>query len=192
MRAKLRGTGARRMAQVAAMTRRFARFGALSLCCALSGLSVTAAALAMGALAACASNDAVANGTTSATSEAGDDGGGGRDGAASDGASGPIDGPGADGATCAFNRDCHLALRCECNETTGCACKPGARGTGKNGIDPCTSGNECASSVCVEGPPDAGSFCSEECVTAAQCTGVLQLCSDIAFVGRICIRTTPQ
>ena len=199
------------MAQVAAMTRRFARFGALSLCCALSGLSVTAAALAMGALAACASNDAVANGTTSATSEAGDDGGGagagggdeagsatdsgldgGRDGAASDGASGPIDGPGADGATCAFNRDCHLALRCECNETTGCACKPGARGTGKNGIDPCTSGNECASSVCVEGPPDAGSFCSDECVTAAQCTGVLPLCSDIAFVGRICIRTTPQ
>ena len=92
------------------------------------------------------------------------------------------------GATCSFNHDCQTALRCECDETTGCACKPGARGTGKNGIDPCTSGNNCASALCVEGPADSGSFCSDECMTIAQCTGKLPVCSDIAGVGRVCIR----
>ena len=102
-----------------------------------------------------------------------------------------VDGPGAEGATCSFNRDCHAALRCECDVSAGCACKAGARGTGRNGVDACTSGNACASSVCVEGPPDAGSFCSDECATSGQCAGMLPLCSDVAFVGRICIRTPP-
>jgi hypothetical protein len=180
-RAKLRGTGAGRMAHVAGMGPRFLGFGALLT------FSATAAAFALCDLVACASNDGAGSATDS-----GLDGGGGHDGAAGDAASGTVDGPGVDGTMCSFNRDCHLALRCECNETTGCACKPGARGAGKNGIDPCTSGNECASSVCVEGPPDAGSFCSDECMTSNDCTGMLPLCSDIAFVGRVCIRTAPQ
>jgi hypothetical protein len=42
-----------------------------------------------------------------------------------------------------------------------------------------------------DGSPDSGSFCSDECATSSQCTGMLPLCSDVAFVGRICIRTPP-
>ena len=97
-------------------------------------------------------------------------------------------GPGAIGSICSFNWDCQSALRCECNEATGCACKVGPRGTGRNGIDPCTTGNACASAVCVEGPTDAGFFCSDECGTSADCVGKLPVCTTISFVGRICIR----
>lgn len=100
-----------------------------------------------------------------------------------------VDGPGAAGEECSFNRDCKAALRCECVEPDPCTCKAGTRGAGKNGIDPCTDGNACASSLCVEGPTGTGSFCSDECNTSSDCTGKLPLCSDIAFVGRICIRT---
>jgi hypothetical protein len=158
--------------------------------------------LATGGLLACA--DAVTSGTTTPGDEAGTDGSSRPDGAIADedgsatgtdagdgGVPAIIDGPGEAGAECAFNRECNAALRCECSETSGCACKAGARGTGQNGITPCTDGNGCASSVCTEGPPDAGSFCSDECKTSADCTGKLPLCSDIAFVGRICIRTPP-
>jgi len=97
-------------------------------------------------------------------------------------------GPGEAGAVCSFNYDCQSALRCECDETTGCECKPGVRGTGRNGVDPCVDGNGCISAVCVEGPADSGFFCSDECGTSADCIGKLPLCSTIAFVGRICIR----
>jgi hypothetical protein len=98
-------------------------------------------------------------------------------------------GPGEAGAPCSFNWDCQLALRCECDEINGCGCAPGARGTGRNGVDECDSGNHCYSSVCVEGPGDSGiSYCSDECVDNKDCTGKLPLCSTIAFVGRICIR----
>ena len=100
-------------------------------------------------------------------------------------------GPGALDAICSFNWDCQSALRCECDEINGCGCKPGARGTGRNGIDPCNSGNACASAVCIEGPPDSGSFCSDECGTSLDCVGKLPLCQSIAFVGRICTRTPP-
>jgi hypothetical protein len=96
-------------------------------------------------------------------------------------------GPGEAGATCSFNRDCNAALRCECDEVNGCACKPGARGTGQNGIDKCDSGNQCASSLCVEGPAGVY-YCSDECASAAECTGALPVCANIAFVGKICIR----
>ncbi len=85
-------------------------------------------------------------------------------------------GPGAVGDECAFNRDCQLALRCECDEGA-CACQAGARGTGKNGVDTCTSGNDCESSMCVEGP--SGSFCSDECEDNADCTGNLPRCFPI-------------
>ncbi|MBS2016768.1 MAG: hypothetical protein JST00_28040 [Deltaproteobacteria bacterium] len=99
-------------------------------------------------------------------------------------------GPGEAGADCTFNYDCQLALRCECDEATGCACAPGARGTGRNGVDTCDSGNQCVSSVCVEGPGDGGTFyCSDECKDDTECTGKLPLCTNVAFVGKICIRT---
>ena len=97
-------------------------------------------------------------------------------------------GPGALDGICSFNWDCQSALRCECTEATGCACKAGPRGTGRNGIDPCVSGNGCASAVCVEGPPDAGFFCSDECGTSAECPSKLPVCTTISFVGRICVR----
>ena len=102
-----------------------------------------------------------------------------------------VNGPGEAGVECSFNRDCNAVLRCACVEGQGCVCEPGTRGTGRNGIDPCNDSNACASAVCVEGPPDSGSFCSDECDSSADCTGKLPLCSTIAFVGRICIRTPP-
>jgi len=159
-------------------------------------------ALAAGTLEACA--DAVTSDTTG-SAEAGSDGSSRPEGSVKDdggvttdtdsgdgGVPVIVDGPGEAGAECAFNRECHAALRCECTESTGCACKVGVRGTGQNGVSPCSDGNACASSVCVEGPPDSGSFCSDECKTSADCTGKLPLCSDIAFVGRICIRQPPM
>lgn len=146
---------------------------------AMSAAIAVAAAIALSCSAASTSPAPATAPLAEAGSEAGAD------------ASLVVDGPGAEGATCSFNRDCHAALRCECDVSAGCACKAGARGTGRNGVDACTSGNACASSVCVEGPPDAGSFCSDECATSGQCAGMLPLCSDVAFVGRICIRTPP-
>lgn len=99
-------------------------------------------------------------------------------------------GPGAADASCSFNADCQSALRCACVEGEGCTCAPGARGTGQNGIDTCNggaNGADCESALCLEGP--GGTFyCSDECVTAADCTGKLPLCADISFVGRVCIR----
>lgn len=158
-------------------------------------LALTAASAFTLVLDACATDPTPATTPGGADAASSSDAATGEDGAippstdASDaGDAGIVNGPGKEGAVCAFNRDCQAALRCECDETNGCACKPGVRGSGKNGIDPCTSGNACASSVCVEGPPDTGSFCSDECDSSAECVGKLPLCSTIAFVGRICIR----
>lgn len=151
-------------------------------------------------LAACATDDGAGAGT-SGGNEAGSDGSARPDGAspgndANDAATRGSDAAdaGADGPLipCAFNRECSASMRCECSETDGCACKPGARGTGRNGLDPCIDGNACASSLCVEGPPDSGSFCSDECDASTDCKGQLPVCADIALVGRICIRTPPK
>ena len=187
------------MAHLAEMAPRSRRVASLLGCTTLASLA--GLAVAAGQLAACAStstsdttggNEAGSDGSTKA------DGSGADDGAttSADGGDGGvptiIDGPGEAGAECAFNRDCHVTLRCECTESAGCACKPGARGTGQNGVSACSDGNACASSVCTEGPPDSGSFCSDECKTSADCAGKLPVCSDIAFVGRICIRQAPQ
>lgn len=101
----------------------------------------------------------------------------------------PVDTPSGDVATggpCVFNRECASADRCECIDFD-CVCRKGARGTGKNGIDTCTSGNECASSLCVEGS-DGKDYCSDECATAANCGGALPRCLDVPGLGRICVR----
>jgi hypothetical protein len=186
------------MAQLGDMPlRRSGRVLRLALWSAAFGL-----ALAAGALAACST---ATGGSVAGAEEAGSEGSSRADGSVPDddgaatgtdsgdaGALPIIDGPGEAGTECAFNRECNAALRCECTESAGCACKAGVRGTGQNGVTPCSDGNACASSVCVEGPPDSGSFCSDECKTSTECTGQLPLCSDIAFVGRICIRTPPK
>jgi hypothetical protein len=92
------------------------------------------------------------------------------------------------GDPCAFNRECGKTERCECDEAAGtCTCKTGTRGTGKNGVDTCTDGNACASSLCVEGQAKK-LYCSDECTTNANCGPALPICADIALVGRICIR----
>lgn len=92
----------------------------------------------------------------------------------------------ATGGACTFNRECAATDRCECIDFT-CTCRNGARGSGKNGVDVCTSGNDCASSVCVEGS-DGKDYCSDECVTATDCGGKLPRCLDVTGLGRICVR----
>lgn len=163
-----------------------------------------ASAGAMGALAACATDDTNGSGGGSpGTDGAANDARGASDGSrpgedSSDGDDAALDagadretkdanGPGEAGAECSFNRDCNAALRCECDEAAGCACAPGARGTGQLGVDTCDSGNQCASAVCVEGPGGVY-YCSDECDASGDCKGALPVCSTIAFVGRICIR----
>ena len=104
-----------------------------------------------------------------------------------------VDGPGEAGAECAFNRDCKLALRCECDESTGCACQPGERGTGKNGIDVCDSGDQCASALCVEGPDQGESICSDACNDDKDCTGKLPRCIPVFGIPEpICAREPPM
>jgi hypothetical protein len=208
-RAKFRGSARHRVAHLADMlARRRSRLGRgrwIVLPIAAPAVFALAACTFGGALGACANDDATAGsdgGGAEAASEAavrpGDDASmNGEDAPAPREDSGDagvvvVNGPGEAGAPCSFNRECNAALRCECNETTGCECKPGTRGTGKNGVDPCIDGNACASSLCVEGPPDAGSFCSDECDASAGCTGKLPVCSNIAFVGQICIRQPPM
>lgn len=88
---------------------------------------------------------------------------------------------------CTFNADCVSYERCECTEVDGCMCKVGARGTGRNGIDTCTDGNDCESSLCVEGP-SSEYYCSGPCMSAMDCTGQLPRCIDVATLGRICAR----
>jgi len=145
--------------------------GALS---AASGCSVTSTTLASDSGAA-----DTATGDTGAAADATVD---------ADAAPAVHDGPGETGDLCSFNDDCRATHRCECTEADGCGCAPGKRGTGRNGVDPCTSGDQCSSAICVEGPTGAH-VCSGACATEADCTSVLPLCSDIQFVGRICIRS---
>ncbi|HEY3356732.1 MAG TPA: hypothetical protein VGQ83_26005 [Polyangia bacterium] len=97
----------------------------------------------------------------------------------------------ASNAACTFNADCPAAERCECSEALGCFCHLGARGTGVSGVDPCTDGNDCATSLCVEG--NGAFYCSGPCTCAgacpAECGPQLPVCASIAFVGQICIRS---
>ncbi len=98
--------------------------------------------------------------------------------------------------TCAFNRECPADQRCDCTEADGCACADGARGTGRSGVDTCATGNDCASSLCIESnETNAGGavfYCSDECATHDDCTGALPVCMDVAFVGRVCVRDAGQ
>ena len=91
------------------------------------------------------------------------------------------------GAACAFNSECPADQRCECINFD-CLCRPGARGTGCPGVDSCTVGEDCASSVCAENST-GGYTCSGTCDTDADCGPALPLCRDVSFVGRICIRS---
>ncbi|MCA9600830.1 MAG: hypothetical protein R3A78_04745 [Polyangiales bacterium] len=93
---------------------------------------------------------------------------------------------------CIFNRDCSSNRRCECTDADGCWCEVGARGTGSVGVTPCTSGNDCASSLCVEGPLGSPTLCSDECTTSNDCAGDLPICATIGFIGQICVRTPPR
>jgi len=134
-----------------------------------------------------------ADGGSSATgddggSSSGDDGGTpAKDSGTSGSMDAAFDATGSN-AVCSFNKDCPSAERCECDEATGCFCHIGVRGTGKNGIDTCVTGNDCASALCVEGPTNGTFYCSDECMNAGQCTGMLPKCTNIALVGMICVR----
>ncbi|MFO0557708.1 MAG: hypothetical protein U0269_06785 [Polyangiales bacterium] len=118
----------------------------------------------------------------SSDATSGEDGSTAMDAAASDGAS---------GAVCSFNRECPASERCECDERNGCRCLTGARGTGAFG-QPCSSGNDCASALCVEGPNAGQSLCSDECTGPAQCSGMLPRCVNVPTVGMFCARNPPD
>lgn len=92
--------------------------------------------------------------------------------------------------TCTFNTDCPTGERCECDEQTGCFCKVGARGTGKSGVDPCKSGDDCETALCNEGT-DGSFYCSGPCESDSDCQSKLPICSNIAFLGKVCIRKKP-
>jgi hypothetical protein len=95
--------------------------------------------------------------------------------------------PDASGIECAFNRECPASERCACDLETGCFCEYGPRGTGQVGVDMCEDGNDCASSVCAEGPGGLY-YCSDGCDDGDDCEGALPICAEIAFVGKICVR----
>jgi hypothetical protein len=98
-------------------------------------------------------------------------------------------GPGKAGDDCVFNDDCQLVLRCGACDAGTCVCENGARGTGRNGIDRCDAGEQCTSALCVEGPGDSGvSYCSDECASSDDCTGVLPTCVSVPFFGDFCAR----
>lgn len=96
-------------------------------------------------------------------------------------------GPGVEDTPCSFNDECRLDLRCD--EDKGFVCAPGARGT-VGFAGPCDSSNDCANAVCLEGP-DGGFFCSDRCVDEKNCQEPLPLCSNVAFLGKVCIRRPP-
>lgn len=91
------------------------------------------------------------------------------------------------GGRCVLNRDCVSAERCECNEPTGCRCAPGARGTGRAGVDRCASGDDCETSLCVEANGGV-SLCSAPCNSASECPPALPRCLNVATLGRFCAR----
>lgn len=90
------------------------------------------------------------------------------------------------GASCVWNDECPPDQRCACTGDR-CACESGPRGKGKVGVDACTTGLECESGVCVDGPDRA--LCSGRC--DAGCGGGLPRCVDVASVGRLCVREPP-
>lgn len=87
------------------------------------------------------------------------------------------------GAACVFNRDCPTGQACNCT-IDGCTCAVGARGTGKAGVDACSSAADCESGLCVEG--SSGFVCSGPC--DAGCGDELPKCVDVAPLGPICAR----
>ena len=113
------------------------------------------------------------------------------DAPAADAASDDARGPDASGHECTFNRDCPESERCACELDAGCFCEVGPRGTGVVGEDTCESGNDCTSSVCVEGP-STDYYCSDECDDGDDCGGALPICSNIALLGKICVRALPD
>lgn len=96
-------------------------------------------------------------------------------------------GPGVEDTSCSFNDECRIDLRCD--EDKGFVCAPGARGT-VGFAGPCDSSNDCSNAVCLEGP-DGGFFCSDRCVDEKNCQEPLPLCSNVAFLGKVCIRRPP-
>lgn len=88
------------------------------------------------------------------------------------------------GTECYFNAECQKSLRCECDEDTGCSCQPGTRGTGAAGAS-CASGNDCASSVCID-----ETTCSAACDSEDDCPSSLPYCIAVfGFPKKICTPT---
>lgn len=88
--------------------------------------------------------------------------------------------------SCNFNDDCADGRRCDCR-LDGCTCEIGPRGTGKSGVDSCSSGYDCISGVCVEGT--SGFVCSGRCSDG--CGDKLPRCANITPFGEICVREPP-
>jgi hypothetical protein len=91
------------------------------------------------------------------------------------------------GGACSYNRDCVSSERCACSTSAGCRCAPGTRGTGRAGLDRCTSGDDCESALCVEANGGI-SLCSAPCAAASECPAALPRCLSVPTVGRFCAR----
>ncbi|MCC6872771.1 MAG: hypothetical protein IT378_00570 [Sandaracinaceae bacterium] len=94
------------------------------------------------------------------------------------------------GAPCDLNRQCASSQRCECDALLVCTCQEGPRGTGRAGVDECADGDDCASALCVEGTDRY--WCSEECVSDADCAGALPRCVPIPGFVSLCARLAPD
>jgi hypothetical protein len=77
------------------------------------------------------------------------------------------------GASCSLNRECAANARCQC-ASGDCRCMEGPRGTGRSGVARCTSGDDCESSLCVDG--NNGMLCSDACTSNADCPPALPRC----------------
>lgn len=90
------------------------------------------------------------------------------------------------GGVCSLNRDCPASARCTCADGD-CRCMEGARGVGVSGETRCSTGDDCASSLCVDG--NNGMLCSDGCTSNDDCPPALPRCITIGALSlSLCAR----
>ncbi len=88
------------------------------------------------------------------------------------------EGEGEGPTACVVNDDCASDSRCNVCVDLDCVCEVGPRGVGRTG-DSCTSGLDCASSLCVD-----DRYCSDICERDLDCTPTYPVCNGFAHICR--------